>query len=112
MVERAKSHGQGDDFVYGFRGICAKKIAEHVGLFDDVMASDGVTNFRMEAKGKALAERYGKGKILLMQGIQVTISKLGLMRVRSLWSTPARGPSMHWGPPSIVLNEDCIGIRF
>ena len=39
----------------------AKKIAEHVGLFDDVMASDGVTNLRMEAKGKALAERYGKG---------------------------------------------------
>ena len=39
----------------------AKKIAEHVGLFDDVMASDGVINLRMEAKGKALAERYGKG---------------------------------------------------
>jgi len=40
----------------------ANKIADYVGLFDDVMASDGVTNLRMEAKGKALAERYGKGK--------------------------------------------------
>ena len=40
----------------------AKKIADYVGLFDDVMASDGVTNLRMEAKGKALAERYGKGQ--------------------------------------------------
>ena len=39
----------------------AEKIAEYVGLFEDVMASDGVINLRMEAKGKALAERYGKG---------------------------------------------------
>ena len=39
----------------------AEKIAAHVGIFDDVMASDGITNLRMEAKGKALAERYGKG---------------------------------------------------
>ncbi|MDP6899816.1 MAG: haloacid dehalogenase-like hydrolase [Candidatus Thalassarchaeaceae archaeon] len=39
----------------------AEKIATHVGLFDDVMASDGITNLRMEAKGEALAERYGKG---------------------------------------------------
>ena len=40
----------------------AKKIADHVGIFDDVMGSDGITNLRMEAKGKALAERYGKGQ--------------------------------------------------
>ena len=40
----------------------AQKIADYVGIFDDVMASDGVTNLRMEAKGKALAERYGEGK--------------------------------------------------
>jgi phosphoserine phosphatase len=39
----------------------AEKIAAHVGLFDDVMASDGITNLRMEAKGEALAARYGKG---------------------------------------------------
>jgi phosphoserine phosphatase len=39
----------------------AEKIADYVGLFEDVMASDGVVNLRMEAKGKALAERYGKG---------------------------------------------------
>ena len=40
----------------------AQQIADYVGLFDDVMGSDGVTNLRMEAKGKALAERYGKGQ--------------------------------------------------
>jgi hypothetical protein len=40
----------------------ARKIADYVGIFDDVMGSDGVTNLRMEAKGKALAERYGKGQ--------------------------------------------------
>ena len=40
----------------------ARKIADYVGIFDDVMGSDGITNLRMEAKGKALAERYGKGQ--------------------------------------------------
>ncbi|HJM41231.1 MAG TPA: hypothetical protein QF514_03285 [Candidatus Thalassarchaeaceae archaeon] len=40
----------------------ATQIADYVGIFDDVMGSDGVTNLRMEAKGKALAERYGKGQ--------------------------------------------------
>lgn len=39
----------------------AERIAAHVGLFEDVMASDGVTNLRMAAKGRALAERYGEG---------------------------------------------------
>lgn len=40
----------------------AEKIAAHVGLFSDVMASDGITNLRMAAKGRALAERYGEGQ--------------------------------------------------
>ncbi|MDP6906315.1 MAG: haloacid dehalogenase-like hydrolase [Candidatus Thalassarchaeaceae archaeon] len=39
----------------------AEKIADYVGIFEDVMASDGIVNLRMEAKGKALAERYGEG---------------------------------------------------
>src|SRR5258707_875901 len=39
----------------------AQRVAEHLGLFDDVMASDGKTNLRGKNKGKRLAERFGKG---------------------------------------------------
>jgi 4-hydroxybenzoate polyprenyltransferase len=38
----------------------AKRIADHVGLFDEVLASDGKINMRGHNKGRALAERYGK----------------------------------------------------
>jgi 4-hydroxybenzoate polyprenyltransferase len=38
----------------------AQSVARHVGLFHDVIASNGVTNLRGKNKGRALAERYGK----------------------------------------------------
>jgi phosphoserine phosphatase len=37
----------------------ARAIADHLGLFDEVMASNGVTNLRAEAKAAALVERFG-----------------------------------------------------
>jgi 4-hydroxybenzoate polyprenyltransferase/phosphoserine phosphatase len=37
----------------------AAPIAAHVGLFDDVLASDGKTNLRNAAKRRALNERFG-----------------------------------------------------
>lgn len=38
----------------------AKKIAEYVGLFDDVMASETGVNLAAKNKAAALVERYGK----------------------------------------------------
>jgi phosphoserine phosphatase len=38
----------------------AEKIAEHVGLFDDVMASDAGANLAAGNKAAALVERYGE----------------------------------------------------
>lgn len=38
----------------------AEEIAHHLGLFDDVMASDGITNLKGEAKAVALVDRYGE----------------------------------------------------
>lgn len=38
----------------------ALPIAEHLGLFDEVMASDGQTNLAGAHKARALAERYGE----------------------------------------------------
>jgi len=37
-----------------------EKVAAHIGLFDDVMASDGQTNLRSENKCAALEKRFGK----------------------------------------------------
>jgi apolipoprotein N-acyltransferase len=38
----------------------ARPIAEHLGLFDEVMASDGKTNLRCENKRLALVEKFGE----------------------------------------------------
>lgn len=38
----------------------AERIALHLGIFDDVVASDGVTNRKGEAKADALVERFGE----------------------------------------------------
>lgn len=38
----------------------AKAIAEHLGVFDDVMASDGVINLAGKNKAAALVERFGQ----------------------------------------------------
>jgi 4-hydroxybenzoate polyprenyltransferase len=39
----------------------AKQVADHTGLFAEVLASDGRTNLRGRNKGARLAERFGKG---------------------------------------------------
>lgn len=38
----------------------AREVADHVGLFDEVIASDGVHNYRAQAKAKILCEHFGK----------------------------------------------------
>ncbi|HEX4330811.1 MAG TPA: UbiA family prenyltransferase [Usitatibacter sp.] len=39
----------------------AHRVADHLGIFDDVIASDGVKNLKREVKARALTERYGEG---------------------------------------------------
>ena len=39
----------------------ARRIAEHIGLFDDVLASNGKTNLKAERKRDALVSRFGEG---------------------------------------------------
>lgn len=39
----------------------AQRVADHLGIFDDVIASDGARNLKREAKAKALTERFGEG---------------------------------------------------
>ncbi len=39
----------------------ARRVAQHLGAFDDVLASDGQLNLKGAAKRRALVERYGEG---------------------------------------------------
>lgn len=39
----------------------AESIAEHLGIFDEVMASDGAVNLAGQYKAEALVQRFGKG---------------------------------------------------
>lgn len=38
-----------------------EQIAQHLGIFSEVMTSDGVTNLKSRAKARALTERFGAG---------------------------------------------------
>ena len=38
----------------------ARAVADHLGLFDEVMASDGTTNLKGRTKAEALTEKYGE----------------------------------------------------
>lgn len=40
----------------------AQAIADHLGIFDEVLASNGITNLRAEKKAKALCQRFGEGQ--------------------------------------------------
>jgi len=42
-------------------GALARRVADHLGIFDDVIASDGERNLKREAKARALTERFGEG---------------------------------------------------
>jgi hypothetical protein len=39
----------------------ARQVADHLGLFNDVMSSDGVINLKGVTKARALTDRYGQG---------------------------------------------------
>jgi 4-hydroxybenzoate polyprenyltransferase/phosphoserine phosphatase len=39
----------------------AEAVAGHLGLFDEVLASDGIENLKGERKARALEDRFGKG---------------------------------------------------
>lgn len=38
----------------------AQRVADHLGIFDGVIASDGETNLKREAKARALTDRFGE----------------------------------------------------
>lgn len=56
-----KSRGRRLLLVSASERMLVEKVAAHVGLFDEVMASDGRTNLRGRAKCAALVARFGRG---------------------------------------------------
>ena len=58
-LQQQKTEGQTIILVTASDFVPAKHIADHVGIFDDVMASNGRINLRAQAKADALVKRFG-----------------------------------------------------
>jgi len=62
LIQNAKAKGQRVVLATASDQIIANAIANHLGVFDDVLASDGVTNLSGVRKRDALNQYYGEGK--------------------------------------------------
>jgi len=60
FLREERAHGREIVLVTASDGAPAQQVAAHVGLFNEVMASNGKFNLRGANKGRTLAERYGK----------------------------------------------------
>lgn len=69
--------------------LLVQPIADHLGLFEEVMASDGHTNLSGNNKGHALAARFGERGFDYM-GNGGSISRSGHTPVVRSWSTTTR----------------------
>ena len=61
LIRTAKSQGKKVYLATASDRSHAEKVAQHVGLFDGVFASDGVNNLTGRAKATALVEAFGEG---------------------------------------------------
>jgi 4-hydroxybenzoate polyprenyltransferase/phosphoglycolate phosphatase-like HAD superfamily hydrolase len=61
LIRTAKSQGKKVYLATASDRSHAEKVAQHVGLFDGVFASDGVNNLTGRAKAIALVEAFGEG---------------------------------------------------
>jgi 4-hydroxybenzoate polyprenyltransferase/phosphoserine phosphatase len=60
FLRKQKRNGQRVVLVTTADGKTARTIAEHLGLFDDIVASHGLTRFEGEARAAELVRRYGR----------------------------------------------------
>ena len=59
-LEEEKKRGRKIILATASHKICAIKISDHIGLFDDVIATDGNINLKAEHKRDALVNRFGQ----------------------------------------------------
>lgn len=60
LIERERAEGRRIVLCTGADARIANAVAAHLGLFDDVIASDGITDLRGERKAVELCRRYGE----------------------------------------------------
>ena len=59
-LRQEKAQGRSIVLATASHRVLADQVAQHLGLFDDVLATDGNTNLKAHAKRDALVERYGE----------------------------------------------------
>jgi 4-hydroxybenzoate polyprenyltransferase/phosphoserine phosphatase len=102
MAELRRQRAAGRKLVLatGSDEIVARRIADHLGLFDEVIASDGKANLKREAKARALVERFGE------RGFDYAGEDRHDLPV---WRH-AHGALVVGAPPGLVRQVDALGI--
>jgi len=59
-LRNEKNRGRPLVLVTASDGLLAREVGQHLGLFEEVLASDGKTNLRGKIKGARLVERFGR----------------------------------------------------
>ena len=105
----------------------AQPIAAHIGLFDEVFASDGKTNLRSENKAKLLVEKFGRegfdyagnssADFAVWQAARGAVIVNASPRVRAVAATKKTGPDFcqgfsHFTAAKRVFNELFIHSRY
>ena len=68
----------------------AHKIADHLGIFDEVISSDGITNLKGETKAQALEARFGKKNFAFVGGDDADLPALIAAKSIVLVNAPDR----------------------
>lgn len=82
----------------------AQQIADHLGNFSDVLASDGTRNLRGEEKSKALCDKFGEGKFDYI-GDSTTDIPVWQKARNALMIGPNKGLGRKLGNLNIAYNE-------
>lgn len=61
LIRQARAEGRHVILATASHCTLARRIADHLGLFDEVLASDGLTNLSAGRKWAVLVERFGEG---------------------------------------------------
>jgi 4-hydroxybenzoate polyprenyltransferase len=93
LLERlsaARSAGREVILVSACDRTVAEAIARHLGLFTDVMASDGKTNLKSQEKARALTQRFGVGGFDYVGNEDADLAVWAVARERWSVNAPAR----------------------
>lgn len=102
LLEQAHADGRRLVLVSACDRAVATQIAEHLGYFDEVLASDGKTNTKGRNKARVLVERFGRGGFDYAGNESADLAVWEVARERLVVNAPRRVVRRISGAPSAV----------